>query len=319
MILIYALDIRKGLPVFIIALSMIGWTEIAQYIRSEFLILRKKPFIEGARASGLNGLQIAVNHVLPNVLPQLLVISFLEMGAVLMLLGELGFVGVFIGGGSRIDLSDIMAPPDIRTIAEIPEWGAMIAEGFRWFRSKPFIVFPPAIAFFVSVVGFNSLGEGFRRLVDEHGLNTAFLLKKRMLIVIASIAMATIFILNNTGAGPWYTKVAQAFDADLAMTHIKTLTDYEGRGIGQTGGEESAIYIAEIFESYGLEPGGPGSSYFQYMDTKIVRPIDQPEFAIVDDEGNVVEDFVHQIDFGYMYRRACWQWDYTCPDNCCGF
>ena len=42
MLLIYALDIRRGLPVFIIALSAIGWTEIAQYIRSEFLVLRKK-------------------------------------------------------------------------------------------------------------------------------------------------------------------------------------------------------------------------------------------------------------------------------------
>ncbi len=47
MILIFALDIRRGLPVFIVALAAIGWTEIAQYIRSEFLVLRKMPFIEG--------------------------------------------------------------------------------------------------------------------------------------------------------------------------------------------------------------------------------------------------------------------------------
>ena len=51
MILIFALDIRRGLPVFIIALAAIGWTEIAQYIRSEFLVLRKMPFIEGARSA----------------------------------------------------------------------------------------------------------------------------------------------------------------------------------------------------------------------------------------------------------------------------
>ncbi|MEJ2749332.1 MAG: ABC transporter permease, partial [Anaerolineae bacterium] len=128
-ILIYALDIRRGLLVFIIALSIIGWTEIAQYIRSEFLVLRKMPYIEGAQATGLTGLQIAVRHVLPNVLPQLLVITFLEMGAVLMLLGELGFVGVYIGGGSRIDLTEPLGPTNIVTLTDVPEWGAMIADG----------------------------------------------------------------------------------------------------------------------------------------------------------------------------------------------
>ena len=70
MILIFALDIRRGLPVFIVALSLIGWAEIAQYIRSEFLVLRKMPYIEGAHATGLTGLGIAVRHVVPNVLPQ---------------------------------------------------------------------------------------------------------------------------------------------------------------------------------------------------------------------------------------------------------
>ena len=145
MILIYALDIRRGLPVFIIALSVIGWTEIAQYIRSEFIVLRKMPYIEGARAVGAQNFTIAVRHVLPNILPQLLVIIFLELGAVLMLLGELAFIGVFIGGGSRIALGDEMTGIQVITQSQVPEWGAMLAEGYRWLRAKPFIVFPPAL------------------------------------------------------------------------------------------------------------------------------------------------------------------------------
>ena len=48
-ILIYALDIRRGLPVFIVALSLVGWGEMAQYIRSEFMLLRRRPFIAGFR------------------------------------------------------------------------------------------------------------------------------------------------------------------------------------------------------------------------------------------------------------------------------
>ncbi|MDH3943314.1 MAG: ABC transporter permease subunit [Anaerolineae bacterium] len=300
MILIFVLDIRGGLSVFIIALSVLGWSEIAQYIRGEFLVLRKAPYIEGAQASGLNGLQIAVRHVVPNVLPQLMVIAFLEMGAVLMLLGELGFLGVYIGGGARIDLSEPMAPPNIVTLIEVPEWGAMIADGFRWMYNKPHVVFPPAMAFFVSVLGFNALGEGFRRLIDSRSLNTAFLLKKRMLVIVGAVTMATIFILNNTGAGPWYTKVAADFDADLAYAHIETLAEMDGRGIGQPGGDQAASYIAERFEAYGLEPGWRKSSYINELNTTIVRAVEQPQLTILDRDDNQVASYQHQVDFGYM-------------------
>ena len=76
MVLVYALDIRRGLPVFIAALSVLGWTEIAQYIRSEFLVLKRRPFIESARAVGAKDFAIAVRHVIPNILPQILILSF---------------------------------------------------------------------------------------------------------------------------------------------------------------------------------------------------------------------------------------------------
>ena len=76
MILVYALDIRRGLPVFIVALSALGWAEIAQYIRSEFLILKKMPFIEGARAVGAKDFAIAIRHIIPNILPQILILFF---------------------------------------------------------------------------------------------------------------------------------------------------------------------------------------------------------------------------------------------------
>ncbi len=300
MILIYALDIRRGLPVFIVAFSAIGWTEIAQYIRSEFLVLRKMPFIEGARASGLTNLQIAVHHVLPNILPTLLILAFLEMGAVLLLLGELGFVGVFIGGGSRIDLSEPMGPQAIFTLVEVPEWGAMLADGFRWLRSKPFVVFPPAAAFAIAVLGFNSLGEGLRRLIEIQTLNTSFLLRKRMLGIIGVLSLATVYIMNNTGAAPWFAKVAQAFDGNRAYEFTRDLVEMEGRGNGQEGGLQAASYIAEKFEAYGLEPAWKRSSYYLELETQLVHPNAQPVLSLHDETGNLVKTFQHQLDFGYV-------------------
>ena len=319
MILIYALDIRRGLIVFIIAMSIMGWTEIAQYIRSEFLVLRKMPYIEGATATGLTGLQTAVRHILPNVLPQLLVITFLEMGAVLLLLGELAFVGVYIGGGSRIDLTEPLGPTIIQTIAEIPEWGAMLADGFRWLRSKPFVVMPPAFAFFIAVLGFNMLGEGLRRLIEKQTMSTAFLLKKRMLVVIALMTLAVVFIMNNTGAAPWFAKVAQSFSGEQVYVTVEELVAMDGRGNGQTGGEATAVAIADKFAEYGLEPAWKPSTYFYPLETRLVQPITQPELALMGDGATAVSDYRHQLDFGFVIDGHGGNGDVTAPLTFVGF
>ncbi|MBN1584229.1 MAG: ABC transporter permease subunit [Anaerolineae bacterium] len=318
MILIYALDIRQGLPTFIVALSIIGWTEIAQYIRSEFLVLRKMPFIEGARAVGLNSLAMAVRHVLPNVLSQLLVITFLEMGAVMMLLGELGFVGVYIGGGSRISIETDPFVFEFRTLIEIPEWGAMLADGYRWLRSRPFVIMPPAIAFFVSVVGFNALGEGLRRLIEKNGLNTAFLLRKRMLIVVAVLVFATVFIINNTGPAPWFVKVASAFSGNTAYEQVQALIEIEDRAAGREGGKQAAEYIAQKFQEYGLEPGWTHSSYIYPLNIQLVRPATQPVLALIQD-GQVVKSFRHQLDFGFVIAGHGGSGDVQAPLTFVGF
>ncbi|HUS84251.1 MAG TPA: ABC transporter permease subunit [Anaerolineales bacterium] len=300
MILIFALDIRGGLPVFIVALSIIGWTEIAQYTRSEFLVLKKMPYIEGAESVGLPALATAVRHVLPNVLPQLLVITFLEMGAVMMLLGELGFVGVYIGGGSRISIEVAIEVNQIFQLVEIPEWGAMLAEGFRYLRSKPFVVFPPALAFFISVLGFNTLGEGLRRHIEVYGLNTALLLRKRMLLIVVALSVATVYIIQRTGPAPWFTKVAMAFNGERAYQEAQTLAEMSGRGHGQEGGTDAVDYIAERFESFGLDPGRMHNSYIYSIDAQLVRPIQQPELALLNPDGSEAVKFIHQKDFGFV-------------------
>ena len=319
MILIFALDIRRGLPVFIIALSLLGWTEIAQYIRSEFLTLRKQPFIEGAVSVGMTSLQIAVRQVLPNILPQLLIITFLEMGAVLMLIGELGFVQVYIGGGNVVLIDDDPFSLQIGVLADVPEWGAMLAEGYRWLRSKPHVVVPPALAFFVSVLGFNSLGEGLRRLIEKRGLNTSFLLKKRMLGVIAGMTLAVVFIMNNTGAAPWFAEIARNFNGETAYQHALTLSEMGGRGIGQPGGQMAYEYIAGKFAEYGLEPGWRSNEYLMPLTFTIVQPETQPILTLLDGNGSEVADFQHQLDFGFLIDDHAGNGDITAPITFVGF
>lgn len=296
-VLILALDIRRGILVFMAALCLVGWGEIAQYVRAEFLVVRRKPFIEGARAIGLDGPGIAIRHVLPNVLPALSVLALLEMGAVLMILGELGFVGVFIGGGTAVE-----SIGGFRQVAipDVPEWGAMMADSRLWARSQPWMVFYPALAFFVAVLGFNLLGEGLRRLIQRGGVNTSFVFSRKMLVALMAILFATAYIVTNVGPAPSYARLAQRFDTTLAMTHVEALTagGMEGREVGTPGADAAAEYIAARFREYGLQPYDQRGGYFQAVPLRMVRPLEQPELALVAEDGTVTRRFAHRADFG---------------------
>jgi len=141
-------------------------------------------------------------------------------------------------------------------------------------------------------------------LIDKSGVNTGFLLRKRMLLVIAGVTLATVFIINNTGPAPWFAKVAQAFSGDFAYEHVKALTEMDGRGIGQEGGSQAAAYIAEKFAAYGLEPGWKREDYIYSLETQLAQPLSQPYLALMgnnnNNDGQPLQEFRHQLDFGFV-------------------
>ncbi len=296
MILISALGIQRGIGVFIVALCLVGWAEIAQYIRSEFMLVRRKPFIEGARAVGLDGLSMAVRHILPNILPSLVIIAVLEMGAVLMILGELGFIGVFIGGGTWVQVGDTA----VANIPDIPEWGAMMAGARQFARANTWMVFYPALAFFLAVLGFNLLGEGLRRIVQRRGVSTAFILSKRMALLVLVISLATAYIVTHVGPAPSYANLAQRFDAQAALSHVRALTapEMEGREPGTAGANLAAAYVAARFAEYGLVALGSQAELRYPMTARVVAPTSAPQLALLDGQGSTTQSFAFRTDFG---------------------
>lgn len=261
MILIYALGIERGVVVFIIALSIIGWTEIAQQVRSELLRIRKMLYIEAAESVGLTQLQLVVRHALPNVLPRLLIISFLEMGAVLLLMAELGFLGVFIGGTSTY-IADPLSPAPAEQLLEMPEWGAIVSKGVPYLRSYPHLVLGPALAFLIAIMGLNALGEGLRRLLESTTVSTGILLKKRMILIIGVFAVVTTVIIDYTGPKASYAHVADTFDAGQAYNYASALAETEGI--------TSTDYIADMFQQYEVDRGWKEgySGYYFYPPKK---------------------------------------------------
>lgn len=306
MILIFALGIRRGMIVFIAALCLVGWGEVAQQVRGQFAVIRRKPFIEGARAIGLSDLEIVVRHIWPNILPSLIAITPLEMGAVLMLIGELGFLEIYIGGG--IDRAGDLCLTPSCTIPNIAEWGSMLGAYRKYFYSHPVMMLAPATAFFIAVLGFNLLGEGLRRVAERREMKTAFLLSPRVVLVIVLIMAGTIYTMKHVGPAPSYAKLANRFDFQEALKHIEALTSAEmgEREAGTPGGEAAARYIASRFREYGYQRGwqyygevaSPEEVYMQPFTTYLVRPLSPPELSLLDGNGQVVKSYRRRIDFG---------------------
>lgn len=255
MILVYSLGVKGGMSTFVIALTIVGWTEVAQYMRSEVLVLRKMPFIEGARVVGASDTEMLLRHIFPNILPQLFVTSFLEIGSVLMLVGELALVGVFIGGGSTLDLSDLMAPPTIVGIPTHPEWGASVASGFRWFRSYPHVVMMPALAIFLSVLGFNAFGEGLRAFFEKRGVKATFLLGKRLLYVGGAVALVIYLVLNSTRPSLWFRDMAAGFQATRMTADQVALQPLLSQPPNAENLFPAAQWLGEQFHDQGFSGG----------------------------------------------------------------
>ena len=295
-ILIFALGIEKGPSAFIVALTAIGWTEIAQQVRAEMLVIRKAGYIEGAKSAGLNDLQTVVRHALPNLLPQLLVMAFFDMGVVLILLAELGFLGVYIGGGSMFTLDPTYGSSLL--MIEVPEWGALLASGTPYLRAYPHLVMGPGLAFFISVLGFNMLGEGLRRVLDRSMISTAFILKKEGLLAAVGLLAVIAIGLNFSSPQQSYRRLARAFQGQQALEHLEALAAAQ-----DSEGLSPEEYMQRQFKQLKVQPGlyrGINSTFNQVFQVTQYEVTRAPELAVQTGPDGHIYAFQPDSDFQYV-------------------
>lgn len=280
-LLILAVGIRQGLSAFVIALCFVGWGEIMQFVRGEVMRIRPQPYIESAVAVGARITGIFMRHLLPNLLAPLISLAALEMGAVLMLLGELGFISIFIGGGTFVHLQ---AFGDLYHYSDVPEWGALLSDIRYQVRSYPWTALYPMLAFFVAITSFNLFGEGLRRLVEQGRLLGIRLFNRYT--IVGTLVLVAIFswLQANTGAAAFYRQEARLFDGQRALQGAEALADpaLQGRSLGTAGMEQAADRIAATFEDLGLQPGGEENGYFQTRQHTYERLLDLPTLTLED-------------------------------------
>ena len=137
----------SGLMTVMIALAVVWWPAYVRITRGQVLSVRENLFVEAAKAMGISDFWIIARHILPNVLSPIIVIATMDMGAVILTAAALSFIGL----GAQ--------PPT-------PEWGRLVADGQPYFPECWWYVFFPGIAIFLTVLGFNLLGDGIRDALD---------------------------------------------------------------------------------------------------------------------------------------------------------
>ncbi len=130
-----------------IAIGLSAMPIFARLTRGQVIAVRSEDYIEGARAIGLPDRWIILRYVLPNVLSPIVVQATLAIAAAIIAEASLSFLGL----GQQ--------PP-------APSWGAMLNTAKNYLEQAPWMSLSPGVAIFLTVLGFNLLGDGLRDALD---------------------------------------------------------------------------------------------------------------------------------------------------------
>ncbi|WP_350344394.1 ABC transporter permease [Proteinivorax tanatarense] len=144
---ILALFDGGGIMLIMVVIGLTGWTGICRLVRAEFLSLRERDFTQAAQALGASDIRIIFKHILPNAMAPLIVSITLGVGGAILTETTLSFLGIGI------------TPPD-------PSWGNVLNDGQSYLRDHHHLTTYPGLFIFLTILGYNFLGDGLRDSLD---------------------------------------------------------------------------------------------------------------------------------------------------------
>ena len=136
-----------GLGNVILALIVTGWAGYARLARAQVLQVRELDYIAAARSLGASPARILRRHVLPNILPTVLVQATTAVAGAILAESTLSFLGLGV-------------------LAPTPSWGSMLSDARSHFFDAPYLAVFPALAVALTVLAFNVLGDALRDWLD---------------------------------------------------------------------------------------------------------------------------------------------------------
>src|SRR6476469_9930976 len=145
--LILMVGLGTGLRNVILAIILVDWTRFCRVLRSEVLVVRRRDYVTAARLIGFSHWRTITREIVPATVPLLITLMSLEMGIAVIVEAILSFVGMSVS-------------------ANTPAWGQMIADARQYVYQSSWNLIFPILAIFITVFGFNLLGDGLRRTLD---------------------------------------------------------------------------------------------------------------------------------------------------------
>jgi peptide/nickel transport system permease protein len=139
--------LKPSLWIIIVVIGLVYWTWIARVVYGQVLALRQREFVTASQAIGASRSFTLWRHILPQLIPTLIVWGTLGVATNVMLEASLSYLGIGV------------QPPT-------PSWGGMIQQGQSYYRSAPWMVIFPGLAIMLTVFAFNLLGDGLRDALD---------------------------------------------------------------------------------------------------------------------------------------------------------
>ena len=139
--------LKPSMWIIIVVIGAVYWTWIARVVYGQVVALREREFIMASKALGAGGVYALIRHILPQLVPTIIVWGTLGIATNVMLEASLSFLGIGV------------QPPT-------PSWGGMIQQAQSYYRSAPWLVIFPGLAIMITVFAFNLLGDGLRDALD---------------------------------------------------------------------------------------------------------------------------------------------------------
>lgn len=145
--IVLAAIFKPSLWIVAMVIAMVNWVQISRVLYTETVSLAEREFVQAERALGAGAGRILLRHMLPHLLPTILVWSTLGISTTVLLEATLSFLGIGV------------QPPT-------PSWGNIIYENQTYFTSAPWLVFIPGFAIILLALAFNLVGDALRDILD---------------------------------------------------------------------------------------------------------------------------------------------------------
>lgn len=139
--------LKPSIYIIIGVIGLVYWTWLARVIYGQVVSLRERDFITAAYAVGVPRFRTLLRHILPQLVPTIIVWGTLGIATNVMLEASLSYLGIGV------------QPPT-------PSWGGMIQQGQSYYRTAPWLVIFPGLMILITVFAFNLLGDGLRDALD---------------------------------------------------------------------------------------------------------------------------------------------------------